>query len=275
MAENRRIKRFEELEFKDDFMFGVIMRDERYCKPFLERVLGLKISRIEYPTSQKSINLSADAKSVRLDVYVEDDQETVYNIEMQTAMRKEIPKRMRYYQGMIDLNILEKGEHYSKLKRSIVIFVCTFDLFGKGRHIYTFENRCKEDPELQLGDDTVRIVLNTKGTMDDVSPELKRLLSFIDGGEPEDEYTKVLESAVQSTRNNEKWRLDYMTLEMSYKEKYDQGLEDGIEQGIGQGIRKMVVGLLEDGELSLTKIAQMSGLSIDQVKELKEKLEDK
>ena len=72
--------------------------------------------------------------------------------------------------------------------------------------------------------------------MDDVSPELKRLLSFIDGGEPEDEYTKDLESAVQSTRNNEKWRLDYMTLEMRYKEKYDQGLEDGIEQGIEQGI---------------------------------------
>ena len=45
-------KRFEELEFKDDFMFGVIMRNPKYCKPFLETILGIKISHIEYPKSQ-------------------------------------------------------------------------------------------------------------------------------------------------------------------------------------------------------------------------------
>lgn len=58
-----------------------------------------------------------------------------------------------YYQGMIDLNILEKGDNYKNLKRSFVIFVCTFDLFGEGRHIYTFENRCIQNLELSLGDD--------------------------------------------------------------------------------------------------------------------------
>ena len=136
------IKRFEELEIRDDFMFGVIMRNPKYCKPFLETVLNIKIERIEYPKSQEIIDLSADAKGVRLDVYVEDGKGTVYNIEMQTTIDKNIPKRMRYYQGMIDLNILEKGEDYRSLKKSFVIFVCTFDLFGQGRHVYIFENRC-------------------------------------------------------------------------------------------------------------------------------------
>ncbi len=70
-------KRFEELEFKDDFMFGVIMRDPKYCKPFLETILGIKISHIEYPKSQEVIDLSSDAKSVRLDIYVEDGKDTV------------------------------------------------------------------------------------------------------------------------------------------------------------------------------------------------------
>ena len=64
----------------------------------------------KYPKSQKIIDLSADAKSVRLDVYVEDGKGTVYNIEMQTTSNKNIPKRMRYYQGMIDLNILKKAK---------------------------------------------------------------------------------------------------------------------------------------------------------------------
>lgn len=139
------IKRFEELKLKDDFMFGVVMRNPKYCKPFLETILRIKISHIEYPKSQETIDIMADAKSVRLDVYVEDDKNTVYNIEMQTTLKDNLPKRMRYYQGMIDLNILEKGENYKNLKKSFVIFICTFDLFGLGRHVYTFENRCIED----------------------------------------------------------------------------------------------------------------------------------
>jgi predicted transposase/invertase (TIGR01784 family) len=227
-------KAFEELQIKDDFMFSVIMRNPKYCKTFLERILGVKISHIEYPKSQETIDLSADAKSVRLDIYVEDEEKTVYNIEMQTATNKNIPKRTRYYQGMVDLNILEKGNDYKDLKRSFIIFVCTFDLFGEGRHIYTFENRCIQNPELSLGDGTTKIILNTKGILDDVTPEMKRLLDFIDGKEPEDDFTRELDKAVQAVRKNEKWRIGYMTLQMHYQEKYEQGMEQGLAQGIIQ-----------------------------------------
>lgn len=265
-------KAFEELQIKDDFMFSVIMRNPKFCKPFLERVLGIKISYIEYPKSQETIDISADAKSVRLDIYVEDGKETVYNIEMQTVENRNIPKRSRYYQGMIDLNILEKGENYKDLKRSFVIFVCTFDLFGEGRHIYTFENRCIQNTELGLGDGTAKIILNTKGTMNDVTPEMKKLLDFIDGKEPEDDFTRELEEAVQSVRKNEKWRVDYMTLQMNYQEKYEQGMEYGIEQGIEQGIkqgnRQSALRMLEAGKLSPEEIALYSGLSLEQVLEL-------
>ena len=128
-----------------------------------------------------------------------------------------------YYQGMIDLALIEKGEHYSKLNRSYVIFICSFDLFGKNRCVYTFENRCIQDTSLSLGDDTIKIILNTKGTMDDVTPELKSLLDFIDGEEPRDEFTKELEAAVKTVRKNEKWRLDYMTLQINYQENMSRG----------------------------------------------------
>ena len=76
------------------------------------------------------------------------NSDTVYNIEMQNGHHKNLPKRTRYYQGMIDLNLLDKGMDYTQLKQSFVIFVCTFDPFHIGRHVYTFENRCVEDPNL-------------------------------------------------------------------------------------------------------------------------------
>ena len=109
-------KTFEELQLKDDFMFGVVMRNPDLCKPFLERVLGVKITRIEYPESQKTIDLSADAKSVRLDIYVEDETDTVYCVEMQTTENRNLPKRTRYYQGMIRLTCLARGGISTRLR---------------------------------------------------------------------------------------------------------------------------------------------------------------
>ena len=273
-------KMFEELQIKDDFMFSIIMREPKFCRPFLERVLGITISHIEYPKTQDTIDLSADAKSVRLDIYVEDGKNTVYNIEMQAAQNKNLPKRTRYYQGMIDLNILNKGENYKNLKRSFIIFVCTFDLFGEGRHIYTFENRCIQNPELELGDDTIKIILNTKGTMDDVTPEMKNLLDYIDGKAPGDEYTSELDEAVQSARRNEKWRLDYMTLDMHYQEKYEEGLEQGLEQGMTRGLEQgleqaainSATRMIKTNKLSPEEIALYSGLTLEQVMELKNAL---
>ncbi len=200
-----------------------------------------------------------------MDIYVEDGKETVYNIEMQTTENRNLPKRTRYYQGMIDLNILEKGENYRDLKRSFVIFVCTFDLFGEGRHIYTFENRCIQNPELSLLDGTTKIILNTKGIMDDVTPEMKRLLDFIDGKEPEDDFTRELDEAVQSVRKNEKWRLDYMTLQMNYQEKYEQGIE--------QGNKQAALRMIEAGKLSYEEIAMYSGLTLEQVLELQKEVQ--
>ena len=67
------------------------------------------------------------SKGIRLDVYVEDEAGTVYNVEIQTTDKKNLPKRLRYYQGMIDLNILNRGEDYASLRRSFVIFICTLD----------------------------------------------------------------------------------------------------------------------------------------------------
>lgn len=36
------IKKYEDLTISDDFMFGIIMRQAKYCKPFLETVLNIK-----------------------------------------------------------------------------------------------------------------------------------------------------------------------------------------------------------------------------------------
>ncbi len=237
---------WEDLSISNDFLFGKVMQNPELCKGLLQRILpDLKIDHIEYPELQKSINVDMDAHSVRLDVYVKDGRETVYDIEMQVSDTKELPKRSRYYQGIIDLQLVDAGQHYKKLNKSYIIFICPFDLYGKGRHIYTFENICKEDNGISMGDEAVKIFLNADGTMDDVSRELKAFLDYVAGQKPEDTYVEKLEEAVQEAKKNRKWRHEYMTLLMRDQENQKIGEKHGEKK-----MAKLIMFLNEDGRLS-------------------------
>lgn len=237
---------WEELGISNDFLFGKVMQDPELCKELLQRILPeLEIDRVEYPELQKGIRPDAEAKSVRLDVYVKDGKETVYDIEMQAVNTMELPKRSRYYQSMLDLQMIDKGQMYKQLKPCYVIFISPVDVFGRGRHIYTFENMCKEDQTLLLGDGAVKIFLNGDSQMEDVSSELRAFLDYVCGKPSEDSFVKRLEEAVREARKNREWRREYMTLWMRDQENIERGIQQGMQQGMQQGVQG-AVGLLRD-----------------------------
>jgi predicted transposase/invertase (TIGR01784 family) len=247
-------EKWENLSISNDFIFAKVMEDPNVCKVFLECLLGIKINHVEYPETQKVINISKDKKSVRLDVYVEDENHTVYNIEMQVVKKRHLPKRSRYYQGIIDLNLLRKGADYDDLNKSLVIFICTFDYFEKGRHQYTFQNLCVDDPSIALGDETTKIFFNTKGTLDDVNKEVKNVLSFIDGDEPTDVFTRSLEEKIKEIKENKEWEVDYMTLMMRERERYNDGVRDGRAEGEKRGEARATIRILLGSNSSEEKI---------------------
>ena len=226
---------WESLDISNDFLFGKVMQNPDLCKELLRRILpDLNIERIEYPELQKSIKEGAESRGIRLDVYSKDDKNIVYNVEMQANGSKGIPKRSRYYQGMVDLQLLEAGDKsYMKLNKTYIIFICTFDLYGNGRHIYTFENICKEDNSLSMGDEATKIFLNSDSDMDDVGKELRAFLDYVKGIKvTNDDFIDRLEEAVKRAKANKKWRRDYMTMEMLERVKYEEGREEGLDEGI-------------------------------------------
>lgn len=223
-------KDYSKLTFANDFIFAKVMRNKTLCKKLLEVILHIEIKELEYVEEQKAIDEKADAKSVRLDVYVNDDKETVYNIEMQTTNTRNLPKRSRYYQGIIDVSLIKKGEDYRKLNKCFVIFICTFDVFGEGRHIYTFENRCRENMELALGDDTVKVFLNAGSNMDDVDEELGNFLKYLIDGMPQDRFTEDIAEEVKKVKSDKELEVEYMTMLMREMEKYEEGREEGREE---------------------------------------------
>ena len=254
--ENRlpREERWENLSLANDFIFVKAMKDPEICKEVLEALLGKKIKAISYPEGQKVIDITAASKSIRLDVYL-NDEDAAYNIEMQTTDKKNLPKRSRYYSSMIDLDVLEKGMDYNALPKSFVIFICTFDPFSKEYHKYTFRNVCEELSSLSLDDGVTKMFFNTKGVKGSISDAAKNFLNFIESNEAVDDFTKRLKDKVDSIKENKEWRLEYMTLMMEYREKYNEGRADGVAEERAEWEKKEAAWTLERTALENEKAA--------------------
>lgn len=219
-----RQKKYEELSFTDDFMFSkVLQNNPELCKEIIELIIEKQISKISYPEKQKAIDITSDGKGVRFDIYVEDEQNTVYDVEMQTANTGNLSKRSRYYQGMIDLNSIERGARYSELRNSYIIFICMFDPFSKSEVRYTFESMCHEVPGLLLGSDARTIFLNPFGKTDGLSESLKSFLAYLRGEVIRNSFAEQLDDVVQKARQHDEWRMEYMTLLMRDQENQKIG----------------------------------------------------
>lgn len=226
-------KTIRELNLEDDFLFGKVMTDKEICRKVLEQILGISIRQVMLPDTQRTFSLMYEGKGVRLDVYVNDDEGTIYNVEMQRGKKKELPKRARYYQGNIDLDLISAGEPYTALHKTYVIFICTFDPFQDSRHMYTFENICRENPQLSLGDETVKLFLNTRGTMDDVALEMKEFLTYLENttetfaAEATNPLIRELQKKVTEVKQSEEMEVEYMTLLQRDRENIELGREEG------------------------------------------------
>ena len=228
-------KTLDELTLMDDYMFAQVMRDTRHLKPLLEYILQINIKEIELIELQKTKKEGYDSKGVRLDLYVTDDTGAVYNVEVQTSNKRNLPKRMRYYQSIIDISILTPGMEYGSLKKSFVIFICNYDEYGRDRYLYTFENTCREEPDLKFGDESYKVVVNTKGKKGDINGHLREVLEYLDDGSVTGDYSRELDEAVKAVKSSEERRLEYMLLVTRDNEMRAEGRAEGIAEGRAEG----------------------------------------
>ena len=198
-------KPVEELTFTDDFMFGTVMKNRTICKGVIERLLHIKVGKIEYPSLQKTIAPFYESKGIRLDVYVS-DSERVFDIEIQTSLPPFLPKRTRYYQSLMDVDNLLRGQSYAELKESYVIFICTQDPFGKDLPVYTFRSVCSEDGSIFLDDKSVKVFYNTGAYDKEGEPELSALLQYLCERRATSGFTKHIDALVEKAKRNEKFR---------------------------------------------------------------------
>ena len=266
---DKRIAKWNKLTLRNNFMFRLVMEKQELCKKLIECILGIKIKSISYMEHEKSFEANLKSKGIRLDLFVIDEDGVAYDIEMQmdNSYKEFLGRRTRYYVSTMDNNALKKGERYSQLRKSYVIFICTFDPFGRGLAKYTFNAICNEDHSLVLDDGVTRVFINTEGDRHRISKELASLIGYISTGEVTDDYTKDLDEEVRALRNDDGRERDYMTYMQTIMEHEDMAYSQGITQGISQANKAMAIKMLKANK-PYEEISEFTELTMSEIDEL-------
>ena len=287
------MKPYDELFFTDDFLFSKIMRNPEIAKGVVQNLLGIKVKKIEFVTSQYSIDELYNGKGIRLDAYLEDEDKTLNPLanfacqnwkqnlnqqnnekcisvllEMQTVVKKDEGLRMRYYQSMMDIDHLNRGENFKELKESYVVFICLDDPFGDGKPVYNFATK-EVDGSRILNDRIHKVIYNASSFEKAENPDVRAFLEYLERRTATDPLTKEIQTAVDSCKNRQKWRAEYMLWKDQIREWKDEAREDGLAEGERNKAIEATKNLLKMNLLTVEQIAAAEQLSVEEVSKIK------
>lgn len=249
-------QKWEEATFTNSFMFRLVMEREDLCKKLIERLMGIKIKSMNVPIMEKDFRVDGESRGIRLDVYVEDADGVTYDIEMQTVSegKEYLGLRARYYQSIIDAEQMKRNVPFSELRRSVIIFICTFDPYDEGRPLYEFSNLCSQNKKLAMGDETVKLYFNATGNRKRLSKDRQNFLAYVNGETVTgDSFVDELRAAVDDLHLDSEKRAIYMT----YKQEllFQQFLAEK------KGALKTLISLVQDKLITIGEAAKRAGMS--------------
>lgn len=189
-------------------------------------------------------------RSVRMDVLATNSTGKKFNVEVQRADKGAGRKRARYNSSMMDANVLKKGEDFELLPDVYVIFITERDVIGKGKPLYHVERFIMESDE--LFDDGSHIVY-VNGAYRDDTP-LGKLMHDFSCTQPSEMHYKILADRARYFKES-KEGIAIMC----------KAMEDMRNQTLKEGMIDVAKRLLEEGTLSVEKIAECVKLSVEEV----------
>ena len=287
---------FYKLPISNDFLFKHVLLFKPICKHILEELFHTEIADITYLQTEETIDVYPDSHGIRLDVKIADANNTHYNLEMQVKNpmnpktgNKLLPKRTRYYQAMLDVDMLQKGQDYDELAATYIIFFCLFDFFEANQRVYTFKKRCLENLDIELKDEATIIFLNTKGTKGNVSSDIQSLFDYINSNIITSSFTQEVADTIVNIKNDKKVRSAYMTYEMRMKDLRNEAFYEGRAEGEAVGMAKgeakgkaegetkekfaTVKRMLKRGKSSLAEIAEDTELPLTTVQQIQAEMQ--
>lgn len=285
-------RKLEDLNLIDNFLFQQTLSyedGEEFARILLSTILGKPIRKVRITPQKNFLGVDTDRHGIRLDAYIEDVSDElnpnlsdvellhdIYDIEPNKTYEKPtLPKRMRYYHGLVDTQLLSVGSGYEALPNVVIIIILPYDPFDKNRMVYTIQNQCCEDPTIPYNDGAKKIFLYTKGTEGNPSQALKDMLKYIqdstDDNVTNQDIASIQEFVTKVKRKKEvginymkSWEVEKAARDEGYHEGFDEGFNDGFNDGFSDGFNdgtqkmsQLIILLTEAGRINdIVKIAQ-------------------
>ena len=193
-------------------------------------------------------------RSVRLDILATDSVGTKYNIEIQRSDKGVGRKRARYNSSMLDANLLQKGEDFSELPETYVIFITENDvmlpLYPVERYISVTGERFEDGAH----------ILYVNGAYRGDSP-IGRLMHDFGCIDPSDMYYDVLADRVRFFKESKE---GVAVMCRAIEDMLNRTVKETRMESNRATARRM----LAAGKYTVAEIADISGLSIEDVKKL-------
>jgi len=231
------------LTLMDDLFMQVVLEEQACTEYILQTILDKSSLKLKEQRLQKRLS-NLHGRALVLDCLCTDEKGLLYNIEVQNSSAGAIPKRARYHAALMDSHTLKKGEKFSKLPESYVIFITDKDVLGEGvqdgSHILYFNTAIQSD--------------NTLG----------KLARDFKEANPKEIQSEVLSHRVASLKegklDREGEKKMNVLLEKYRKKAVEEGIEKGIEKGLAQGIQQGLEKGLEEGQ---NRLALLVGRLLD------------
>ena len=172
---------------------------------------------------------------------------------------------------MLDTDNLLKGEHYSKLPESFIIFICTYDPIGDNLPSYTYKTCCIENPKRIMKDKITKKFYNATAYKQEKDMEISAFLGYICNQKTVDDFTSKIDSFVQKIKKQEVNRKEYSSVNIHDQDIYFKAKNEGIAQGISQGEYQAKIETAKKmlkNNISLEIIVECTGLSVQTIKNL-------
>ena len=247
------------LTLMDDLFMQVALEEQACTEYILQTILDKSSLKLKEQRLQKRL-YNLHGRALVLDCLCTDEKGLLYNIEVQNSSAGAIPKRARYHAALIDTHSLKKGEKFSQLPESYVIFITDKDVLGEGEQLYQIERVIRKSGNL-FKDGSHILYFNTARQDDNA---LGKLAKDLKEANPKEIKSKVLSHRVASLKEGkldregekkmnvllEKYRKKAVEegIEKGLAQGMQQGLEKGLEQGLQQGLQKGLEKGLEKGQ---------------------------
>ena len=211
--------------------------------------------------TQKDMKRLGGSRSVCLDAYGTDASGTIYDMEIQRKDKGADPHRARYHSSVMDVENLDAGQDFAALPESYTIFILEKDFFGKGEPVYPIEriNLATGEP---FNDGEHILYVNGEYRGDTDLGKLMHDFGCTDAGEMNFD---LMARRTRYLKENPKGVSEMCKV---FEDTWHEGRQEGIREGIREGVRTTALRILSDGALPLEKIAEYTGLTLDEVRAL-------